>query len=79
MTQPQLSNELLTELFNKLNKPLKQGDVDAESILNIIQKGLYKKEPEQLTDLLLAIEDYDFEQAIQLLKELSKQLSIALE
>ena len=53
--------------------------MDAESILNIIQEGLYKKEPEQLTDLLLAIEDYDFEQAIQLLKELSKQLSIALE
>lgn len=76
--QANLSKDQLTEEIKKLYQSLIQGDSDAISILNNIKGNLHEKSADQTKSLQQAIEDYDFEQAVTCLKEISVQLNIAL-
>ncbi len=74
-----LSKEQLLKQIEKLYQSLNQGDSDAVTLLNNIKGNLYEISANQTKSLQQAIEDYDFEQAVTFLKEISVQLNIALD
>ena len=74
--QKLLTQEQLIPLIKELSQLLNEGDTDAIEILNRIENNCSQSSPEQTQKLHQAIEDYDFEKAIDLLTTLSSQLGL---
>lgn len=77
--QSGVSNEQLSSGIKELYQLLNKGDPDAADRLNSIQSDSYENSAEHLLKLQQLIEDYEFEQATTLLKEISLRLNIALD
>jgi PAS domain S-box-containing protein len=74
-----LSNQQLIKQLKKLYQLLSEGDTDAVDILSTIKDNLSEHSANEVLTLLQSIEDYAFEQAIVILKEILRKLRITLD
>jgi len=74
-----LSNQQLVKQLKKLYQLLSEGDTDAVDLLSAIKDNLSEHSANEVLALLQSIEDYDFEQAIVILKEICRKLKITLD
>ncbi len=77
-TTEKLSNTQLTKQVKLLYNLLSEGDSHALEISNNIQNNLLALSNDKTQALKLAIEDYEFDQAMSTLKEICKQIKVTL-
>ncbi len=77
-TISELSDKQLSEQVKKLCTLLNEGDADAINLLITFQEVLSKYSADKALTLRQAIEDYDFEQTLVILKEICRKLKITI-
>jgi len=79
IAKTELPNDQLATQINQLYNLLNEGNSDAIEILANIQKSLLNYSDSKIQALQLAIEDYEFDQAITILKEICKEIKITIQ
>jgi len=74
----ELSNAQLTTQINQLYNLLNEGDSNAIKILTTIQKSLLNYSDNKIQILQIAIEDYEFDQAMIILKDICDEINIPI-
>jgi polar amino acid transport system substrate-binding protein len=74
-----VTDDQFRQHINKLFQLLNEGNIAATEVLSSLYADLHKNVPELTQDLQKTLENYEFEQAVQILDEISTLLNIAHE